>query len=117
MSFSPRQQVVLAVCCVFYGLYLCGTSIYNSRQSLIAFPLAEPTSSEMTFFIDPPVDVNTADIEELRLLPSIGPVLARRILEYREQYGSFSSVNELRQIHGIGPKTVQKLSHYLEFED
>lgn len=117
MSLSPRQQVVLAMCCVLYGLYLCGMSVYNTRQSLAAFPLAEPVSPEMTYLIDPPVDVNAANYEELQLLPSIGPVLAWRILEYRKHYGSFSSTHELQQIHGIGPKTVQKLSHYLTFED
>jgi competence ComEA-like helix-hairpin-helix protein len=72
---------------------------------------------ELLFYIDPPVDINTGNSEELQLLPAIGPILANRIILYREQYGSFTSVDSLRAIRGIGPETVQKLQYYLEFPD
>lgn len=49
-----------------------------------------------------PVDLNTATQEELESLPGIGPTLARAILDEREKRGGFRSVNELRDVRGIG---------------
>lgn len=48
------------------------------------------------------VDLNTATATELDRLPGVGPVLAQRIVDYRTQHGGFRSVDELRQVSGIG---------------
>jgi competence protein ComEA len=51
----------------------------------------------------PPLDLNTATATQLDQLPGVGPVLAQRIVDYRTQHGAFRSVDELRQVSGIGP--------------
>ncbi|MCR5088820.1 MAG: helix-hairpin-helix domain-containing protein [Oscillospiraceae bacterium] len=51
-----------------------------------------------------PLDLNTADSEELQLLEGIGPVLADAILAYRSEHGGFTSVEELLNVPGIGEK-------------
>ena len=51
------------------------------------------------------VNINTADHEELITLPGIGPALAGRILEYREEHGSFRRIEDLRNVRGIGEKS------------
>jgi competence protein ComEA len=52
-----------------------------------------------------PLDLNTATVEQLEQLPGVGPVLARQILEKRTQLGGrFTSVDQLRQIRGIGER-------------
>ncbi len=56
-----------------------------------------------------PININTADAALLRLLPGIGPVYAKRIIAYRERNGLFSDVEQLKNIRGIGPKTMEKL--------
>lgn len=48
------------------------------------------------------IDLNTADVSELDQLPGVGPVLAQRIVDYREKHGGFSTVEELREVDGIG---------------
>jgi competence protein ComEA len=48
------------------------------------------------------VNVNSATLAELQTLPGIGAVLAQRIVDYRISHGQFRSVNELRQVDGIG---------------
>lgn len=48
------------------------------------------------------INLNTATIEQLEELPGIGPVLASAIVEERERRGGFTSVNELRDVRGIG---------------
>ena len=49
-----------------------------------------------------PVNLNTATPEQLQTLPGVGPVLAQRIVEYRDQHGGFRFVADLRHVSGIG---------------
>ena len=57
--------------------------------------------------------MNTAGVAELERLPGVGPGLARRITEYRTQYGYFHSAEELMRVRGIGPKTLETLREYI----
>ena len=50
------------------------------------------------------VNINTADAERLATLKGIGPSLAQRIIDYREQNGAFKSVDEIKNVRGIGDK-------------
>ena len=56
-----------------------------------------------------PLDVNGATVEELTLLPRIGPALAARIVEERSEHGRFQTVDELERVRGIGSRTVERL--------
>ncbi|MEU0406607.1 ComEA family DNA-binding protein [Streptomyces griseorubiginosus] len=51
-----------------------------------------------------PVSLNTATVDQLDTLPGVGPVLAQHILDYRTQHGGFRSVDELREVNGIGDR-------------
>jgi competence protein ComEA len=56
-----------------------------------------------------PVNLNSATAEQLDALDGVGPATAQKILEYRTQHGGFSSVEDLAQIAGIGPKKLEAL--------
>jgi competence protein ComEA len=56
-----------------------------------------------------PVDLNTATVEQLDALPGVGPVTAQRIVEWRAGHGRFGSVDQLREVEGIGERRFAQL--------
>jgi competence protein ComEA len=56
-----------------------------------------------------PVSLSSATAEQLDALPGVGPVTAQKIVAYRQQHGSFRSVDELDAIAGIGPSRIADL--------
>ena len=59
-----------------------------------------------------PINLNTAQLSDLTTIPGIGPAKAQAILAYREEKGQFQSVEELKEVKGIGDKTFENLSSY-----
>ena len=59
------------------------------------------------------ININTATLNELLLLPGIGPVLAQRIIDYRMEIGGFQSVEELMEVKGIGEKIFAKICEHI----
>jgi competence protein ComEA len=55
------------------------------------------------------VNLNTADLEALDTLPRVGPSIAQRILDWREENGRFTSVDDLMAVPGIGEKMLESL--------
>ncbi len=55
------------------------------------------------------IDVNTAATEQLTEIKGIGPVIAQRIVDYRQENGRFTSKEQLQEIKGIGPGTLSKI--------
>ena len=56
-----------------------------------------------------PIDLNEATAEQLQQLPGIGPALAQRIVDFRQQHGPFQRVEDLLKVRGIGEKSFEKL--------
>jgi len=63
------------------------------------------------------VDVNRASVDELSLLPQVGPKLAASIVSEREQRGKFLTINDLDRASGVGPERVAQLGPLLEISD
>ncbi len=59
------------------------------------------------------VNLNTATQADLERVPGIGPVLAQRIIAYRQRYGPFKTIYQLRLIQGIGQHTFDKIKPYV----
>jgi competence protein ComEA len=58
-----------------------------------------------------PIGLNTATAEQLDTLPGVGPVLAQHIIDYRTEHGGFRSVDELREVNGIGDRRFSDLQN------
>ncbi|MFP4028137.1 MAG: helix-hairpin-helix domain-containing protein [Candidatus Brocadiia bacterium] len=63
-----------------------------------------------------PLDINRTSWEQFRRLPGIGETLARRITAHRDRVGEFSAIDDLLEVEGIGPATLQELREYLRVE-
>lgn len=61
-----------------------------------------------------PVSLSSATEQQLDALPGVGPVLARHIIEFRTQHGGFTSVEQLRQVTGIGDRRFADLRPLVE---
>ncbi|MEV7070388.1 ComEA family DNA-binding protein [Streptomyces sp. NPDC093990] len=61
-----------------------------------------------------PVSLNTATVDQLDTLPGVGPVLAQHIVDYRTRHGGFRSVNELREVNGIGDRRFADLRNLVQ---
>ena len=59
------------------------------------------------------VNINEAKQEELEELPGIGPSIAKKIIEYREQNGKFTSIDELQEVKGIGEAKLENIKEYI----
>ena len=62
------------------------------------------------------VYINVAGVDELVELPRIGPAMAARIVEYREANGPFTSLEDVDEVSGIGPSTLDQLEPLISFE-
>lgn len=59
------------------------------------------------------VNINTADSVTLQTIPGIGPSKAERIIEYRNTQGRFQSIDDIKNISGIGDKTFESIKKYI----
>ncbi|MBB6063095.1 competence protein ComEA [Thermosipho japonicus] len=59
------------------------------------------------------IDLNKAGFEQLMSLPGIGAVKAKEIISYRQVHGNFNSIDDLINVTGIGPSTLEKIRDYL----
>jgi competence protein ComEA len=75
-----------------------------------------PATLESDAVDSPSLDLNRADHAQLLQLPGVGDNLAQRIEAYRAEHHGFRSVDELRQVGGIGPKMLEKLRPFVYVE-
>ena len=62
------------------------------------------------------VNINTASEDELISLPAVGPVIAKAIIEYREKYGNFKEIEEIKNVSGIGSNLFRKIEYYISVD-
>lgn len=59
------------------------------------------------------VNINTANLDKLQTLPGIGEAMAKRIIEYRTENGKFQSIEDIKNVSGIGDSKFEKIKEYI----
>lgn len=72
-------------------------------------PAAVSDGAQAESSAEPRININTATVEELDLLPGVGKVTAQRIIDFREQNGPYRSVDDLVHVQGISTRTIEGL--------
>lgn len=80
-----------------------GGSITNTNTNTTPIQLPQTVASSGV------VNINSASVEQLMTLPGIGETRAKAIISYRESKGGFRSIQQLREIQGIGEKSLEKI--------
>ena len=62
---------------------------------------------------DGKININTADSTQLQELNGVGPATAEKIIDYRKQNGRFQSIEDIKNVSGIGDKTYEKLKDHI----
>lgn len=62
---------------------------------------------------DGKININTADSSQLQELNGVGPATAEKIIDYRKQNGRFQSIEDIKNVSGIGDKTYEKLKDHI----
>jgi competence protein ComEA len=80
----------------------------NLPSSESAVPTAETATSSNSSNADL-VNINTASLDELIALPSIGPTIAQKIIDYRNENGAFSTIEDIMNVSGVGPSIFEDI--------
>ena len=119
VSAGERRTVVYlmaitiasAVSVLLHGLLPIGfykNEAEPPKEQLLNLPEPEPEKPPEPIE-NLPVDINSADQKQLETLPYIGPVLAKRIIQWRNEHGLFESIDHLDAVDGIGPARIHQL--------
>ncbi len=85
-----------------------------NNNGILAYVYPLPAAHGLTLGL--PLDVNRATVAELELVPGIGPRLAEKIVQFRQNNGGFGALDELMQVEGIGEVRMQRLSKYFNVQ-
>jgi len=110
--------LISCICLAFTAGIFIGRNLNPSKIQLSDLSVPEsssdiPPSSDLSGGL---LDLNAVTADQLQALPQIGPVLAQRIIEYRNANGPFASVNDLLQVDGIGVSRLNILLQYITVE-
>ncbi len=111
---SGQIKFLLAMCvtALALGLYLMIRTYATPPPEAVSLPvfMADSDNSITGLF---KIDPNTSPVDSLELMPGIGPVLADRIVTYR-QHSHFDQAIDITEVKGIGPKLFEKIRPYIK---
>lgn len=105
----PAHQKWLAVASVFALLFI---AIYFGGLGSQSNGLVNIDSAKQLDF-QFQVDINEAASNELFAIPGIGAKLAERIVDYRRVHGKFESLDDLKKVPGLGPKSIERMRPFV----
>ncbi|MBR2742627.1 MAG: helix-hairpin-helix domain-containing protein [Clostridia bacterium] len=119
MKKLDNSHKALLICVFAFIIYIaasCTFSFFSFERTDVSDrePLAAATEDESPAqYGGEPVNINTAGKYELERLPGVSEATARKIIEFREEYGAFESAEEIMLVSGIGEKKFEAMREYI----
>ena len=115
---SKEKYKCLAVILIFFACGVCYShSFYSGTldmgRKITAEEIGVTENPVLAEDVLDQININTAETEELVLLPSIGEGRAEDIIEYREDNGNFDRIEDIMQVSGIGEKTFEEIKEQI----
>jgi competence protein ComEA len=107
--FRFRDQLLLAVACAVALLFMAIYCVRTSNWGTDPIELDRQPQHELDYKID----LNSATWVEWSQLPTIGEILAKRIVDDREQNGPFRDIDDLGRVTGIGPMKIEAIRPFI----
>ncbi len=102
------KKLTPALLTMFLVLTLTGLSAYAAEGVAKAAPSKPLLTGK--------ININSASVEQLEMMPRIGNKTALAIIEYRSQHGPFKKVEDITQVKGIGEKMLEELRDFIVLE-
>lgn len=96
----------------FYQDYIDVMRLIDAEKPNLKKRLVSTDKKEKKYSYHYKIDINSADIATLTILPGVGREIALRIVEYRSIHGGFAEIDELIKIKGIGVKKLEEIKKY-----
>ena len=106
-------------------IYVLGTfdkeTWFNPKNKMVSKKHLEKhynrfMAKAMTNGLKSPVNINRATLTKLVMLPQVGPVLAVKIVEYRNRHNLYMTINDIEKVDGIGRGTFNAIRHYISID-
>jgi competence protein ComEA len=97
----PQKTKIMCVFLLCIGMVISSVSVLAQKP--------DPATTDK-------INLNAASAEQLETLPGIGPVTAKRIVDYRAKIGKFKRIEEIINIQGIGEKKFERIKDRLTIE-
>lgn len=109
--FRPYLVVVLLLITFTVGVFVGRATAYGNVSITVEREQSDNMNNEDTAGFK--LNINTATADELQQIPGLGPALAQRIVDYRNEYGQFASTDDLLNVSGIGNEKLSTIVPYL----
>lgn len=121
MNLNKSEKILFAIFLLLSSIIILYNLLYIPSlpdADIIKKELAfQENSSNDNENINGIVNINSASIDELKEIPGVGESTAKKIIEYREQNGGFSSKFEIMNISGIGQKKFENMKNHISVGD
>ena len=123
-ALAPHAMRHVATCVALLLLFLCMGGTWRIADAAPPTPLAakleadepERPAKKSAKELTGKLNLNTANEEQLMMLPTVGPAKAERIVTWRKKNGGFKRTADLRRVKGFGYKTFKRLEPFLDIK-